>query len=193
MIMTVSYVFEIIKEMHDEKNIMTKDRLLEIFRVEIPRIRDVFNVPEHTYVGYDYKYEVEIGEIGLNMSWPFKKIFPKLIQDEEVLNEIIKVFNNENYGKGRGSFFYILIEMKLDQLFVEQLINHPDFFSKPRMQYVIIYGLTKRRIRGFEKDVDTIFKTLNKRKDGADFYNICAKYLNDTEKYKRHYSEIITK
>ena len=86
---------------------------------------------------------------------------------------------------------YLLKENKLDFLFVETVSNHPEFFQIPRLQFQTINTLVKRKIKGFDVEVEQLFKKLDKRKDGAGIYNICQKYLTDAVHYKRHFKDIL--
>ena len=113
------------------------------------------------------------------------------MKNPEIIEEIKKILGNEEYAGGREGFIYLLKENKLDFLFVETVSNHPEFFQIPRLQFQTINTLVKRKIKGFDVEVDQLFKKLDKRKDGAGIYNICQKYLTDAVHYKRHFKDIL--
>ncbi|MCA5005221.1 hypothetical protein [Sphingobacterium bovistauri] len=175
----------------DDQNMVSEERVLDILKKMPDYFVKHFEIPNDDYEGCLYEYEFWITTLGLRLTKGFKLFYPKYLKNSKIVHEIKRILENEKYAGGREGFIYLLQENKLDHLFVEIISNHPEFFLIPRLQFPTINSLVKRKIKGFENEVEQLFKTLDKRKDGARFYNICQKYLTDSVNYKRHFKDIL--
>ncbi len=175
----------------DVQNMVSEEHVLKILKTMPAYFHQHLNVSIEDIAGFQYNFEYWISTLGLRFAKGFKLYYPKYLKNPEIIEEIKKILGNEEYAGGREGFIYLLKENKLDFLFVETVSNHPEFFQIPRLQFQTINTLVKRKIKGFDVEVEQLFKKLDKRKDGAGIYNICQKYLTDAVHYKRHFKDIL--
>lgn len=148
-----------------------------------------YQMPDDFYDGYEHQFEVEISTVGLRLMSGLQEVYPHLRKSTLLINTIFDILNTSKYASGRDGFILVLWQNKLDKEFIQAIQTHPEFWNDGRIFFNIVWGLTRRRIRGYSDAISKALEIFTDKRADSEIIKKCKKYLEDEHKYKKHYSE----
>ncbi|MDO4229542.1 MAG: hypothetical protein Q4C98_07000 [Capnocytophaga sp.] len=154
------------------------EKVIEVAQKAIDFAYTNFKEQEEVYEGYKYNYEVRISNVALGIEAYLQKS-PKNKKSKLILDFILSVINTEKYGGGRSGFIYLFYILKMDLELKKIARERPDFWKQPRIRFQLLYALYRRKIQGFEKEVEMLIQDYPKETPLKKYAN---KYLEQQRK-----------
>ncbi|MHC5311001.1 hypothetical protein ACYSNM_13230 [Myroides sp. LJL116] len=131
---------------------------------------DNFKEKEELWEGFTYQYESKIENVALGIDSYLQKN-PKGKKSKEIQDFVLDVIHTEKYGRGRCGFIYLLSVLKMDNELDQIAKCRKEFWDTSRIQFQLLYALYKRKIKGFENEVENLVKNYPKETELKKYAN----------------------